>query len=451
MKILLTGATGLIGSRVALRLVEENHDLVILSRHPREARKTLGLPGEYYSWADASLESVDAVINLAGESLMAKRWSEEQKKKIIDSRVQSTKKLVAAIQSASPKPKVFISASAIGFYGDRGDTVLDEYSDAGKGYLPQVCALWEREALRLREKTRVVCLRIGTVLSQDGGALEKLYLPFRAGLGGPIAGGRQWMSWIHLDDLVSVLFEALKNPQLEGPVNAVAPTPVRNQEFVRALGHALARPAVLPLPGFALKAALGEMSEVITASQRVVPAKLTAQGFGFRFHRVEDALAEIYPPWYKEGAREFVAYQWIPKKIDEVFPFFSDPKNLEKITPPWLNFRILAVSTPEIQEGTRIDYRLKIHGVSVSWQTRIDRWISNELFVDTQIKGPYRQWEHTHRFIPLKGGTFLTDRVRYKLPLGRPARFLAGNFVKNDVESIFKYRKDTISRLFLRQ
>jgi uncharacterized protein (TIGR01777 family) len=460
MRILLTGATGLIGPRIALRLLEEGHDLVILSRRPDEARKQLGIPARYYAWTGngspqaEALDSLDAVVHLAGEPIAARRWTPEQKAKIRDSRVKGTHQLVDAVAAVpGQKPKIWISSSAIGFYGNSGETPVDEDSVPGLGFLADVCAAWEFEAGRIRQKIhspiRAVFLRIGTVLSADGGALTKLYPPFRAGLGGPVGNGKQWLSWIHVDDLVNAVAECLNNPKLEGAVNAVSPNPVRNREFSKALGRTLDRPAIMPLPAAVLKLLFGELGDVVLAGQKVVPRKLLETGFQFHHERIETALAEIYPDWRKQGIREIVTRQWIPKDIDEVFPFFSDPSNLEKITPPWLRFKVLRISTPTIGAGTQIDYQLRIRGIPIRWKSRIDVWAANEVFIDTQIKGPYAQWEHLHRFTPLKGGTFLTDRVRYKLPLGRAGRFFAGKIVTGDVRSIFKFRKDKISSLFV--
>jgi hypothetical protein len=190
------------------------------------------------------------------------------------------------------------------------------------------------------------------------------------------------------------------------------------------------------------------MSEAVLSSQRVMPTKALDSGFQFRFATLEDALADLYPDWYSRGLREFIAHQWVPHPVDKVFPFFADAANLEAITPPWLGFHVLKKSTPEVQKGTLIDYRLSLHGIPLRWKTRIEEWVPNQKFVDIQLRGPYSHWHHTHLFTPVKGGTLLTDRVLYKVPLGKIGALTAGSYVKNDVGKIFQYRKKKIEELY---
>lgn len=297
MKTLITGATGLIGSALVPRLSQA----VILGREPNAAREKF--PGaEVFGWAPeggppdaAAFEGVEAVVHLAGEPIAGGRWTEERKRRIRDSRVAGTRLLVEALAALARPPRVLVCASAIGIYGERGDEELDESSAPGSGFLAEVCREWEAEALKAAGRgIRVVCVRNGIVLSARGGALARMVKPFRLGLGGPIGGGRQWMSWIHLEDEVGILLRALDDAGLSGPVNAVAPQPVTNAEFSRALGSALGRPAFLPLPRFALRAAFGEMSQVLTGSQRVLPRAMLAAGYAFRFPRLDEALLDLF-------------------------------------------------------------------------------------------------------------------------------------------------------------
>ncbi len=296
MKTLVTGATGLIGSALVPRLERA----VILSREPDAARGKF--PGaEAFGWTPEAgpppgsvFEDVEAVVHLAGEPIADGRWSEERKRRIRDSRVLGTRRLVEAMQALPRPPRILVCASAIGIYGERGDEELDEASAPGSGFLAEVCREWEAEAQKAAGRgIRVVCVRNGIVLSARGGALARMVKPFRLGVGGPIGGGRQWMSWIHLEDEVGILLRALDDTGLSGPVNAVSPQPVTNAEFSRALGSALGRPAFLPLPRFALRAAFGEMSQVLTGSQRVLPRAMLHAGYAFRFPRIEQALADL--------------------------------------------------------------------------------------------------------------------------------------------------------------
>lgn len=293
MRITITGATGLIGGGLRRHLVDCGHEVRCLSRRPPAQ------PG-WFTW-DAnsggppreSLEGSDAVIHLAGEPV-AQRWSPEAKRRIRSSREQGTLALVEALKAMPRRPGVLVSASAIGYYGDRADELLNEKAPPGSGFLSEVCVEWERAAqLASALGIRVVCLRIGVVLHPRGGALGQMLPIFRLGLGGPIAGGQSWLSWIHREDLMRLITWALETPAVTGPVNAVSPGAVRNAEFVRAFGATLHRPAVVPAPAFALRLMYGEMASVILGSQHVVPAAATQAGFQFSWPELAPALRNL--------------------------------------------------------------------------------------------------------------------------------------------------------------
>ncbi|MGE0614386.1 MAG: TIGR01777 family oxidoreductase [Bacteriovoracia bacterium] len=296
MKILLTGATGFVGRPLCEYLKARGHDLVVLTRSGKAAI------GRAVRWdytrgpvpAEA-LRDVDAVIHLAGESV-ASRWTDKQKKLIRDSRVLTTQSLLDSLKrSHEHRCKVFVSASAIGIYGNRADQMLTEISPPGNGFLADVCKEWESTLFADAETggMRKVALRFGMVLGEGGGALPKMLPIFRAGLGGPLGSGRQYMSWIHIADLVHLVDSCLTSSEFQGPINAVAPNPVTNREFSRVLGKVLRRPTFLKAPAFAIKAALGEMSEVLLDSQRVFPERAIKAGFSCTFERIEDALVDI--------------------------------------------------------------------------------------------------------------------------------------------------------------
>lgn len=295
MKITLTGASGFIGQRLVKLLQAEGHELTILSRREHEgggSRQVVWRP-EQEDPPAAALEQVDAVIHLAGEPV-AQRWTDDVKRRIRSSRVDSTQRLVRALSRGARRPAVLICASAIGIYGSRGDEVLTEASAPGAGFLEDVAVDWEREASRAEELgVRVVQVRIGIVLGGGGGALAKMLPIFKLGVGGPIGSGRQWMSWIHVDDLTALIAFALHHDALRGPVNGTAPQPATNADFTQALGHAVHRPALLPVPEFALRLGYGEMARVLVASQRVLPAAAERAGFQFRFSNLEQALKNV--------------------------------------------------------------------------------------------------------------------------------------------------------------
>lgn len=327
MRVTVTGATGLIGRRLVRRLLERGDEVTVLSRNPGAARTDMALlvrelahradsPGggvgagapapvsgaaevAVVAWspeaeaapADA-LAGRDGVVHLAGEPV-AQRWTPEARRRIRDSRELGTRNLVAGLRAADPRPGVLVSASGIGWYGDRGDDVVDEDDPPGTDFLATVTRTWEAQARKAAElDVRVVLMRTGVVLDRRGGALARMLPFFRAGVGGPVAGGRQWMAWVHLDDAVAMYLAALDDPAWEGPVNVSAPAPVRNRDFGRALGRALRRPAILPVPGLALRALYGDMAWIVTTGQRAVPVRAAEQGFAFAHPKLDDALRE---------------------------------------------------------------------------------------------------------------------------------------------------------------
>jgi uncharacterized protein (TIGR01777 family) len=299
MKILVTGATGLIGRSLCRVLTSEGHTVVGLSRSPERAGKLA--VAEMHKWEPQSgpppeqaLNGVEAVVHLAGEPIAAHRWTDEQKKRIRDSRVISTRNLVNGFRSMKSKPAALINGSAIGFYGDRGDEKLYEESPAGRGFMSEVCQAWESESEQAKYiGMRVVEVRTGVVLSTEGGALQKMLTPFKLGLGGPIGSGRQWFPWIHIDDIVGIFRHTLLATSLNGPVNGTAPEPVTNADFTKQLGRALHRPAFLPVPEFGLKALMGEMSEVLLGSQRVIPQVALESKYEFIYPTLAPALENL--------------------------------------------------------------------------------------------------------------------------------------------------------------
>jgi uncharacterized protein (TIGR01777 family) len=302
MRVLITGATGTIGLALADTLRARGDEVVALSRDSERGRRVLGAGVEVHAWPDPTqgpppaqaLAGAEAIIHLLGEPV-AQRWTDEARTRIRDSRVLGTRMLIQAVRDlpAAQRPAALISQSATGYYGPRGDAPLDEHASAGNDFLAQVVIAWEAEASEAQSLMRVARTRTGVVLSPDGGALAKMLPFFKLGIGGPVAGGHQYVPWIHRDDVVGALIRCVDDTTADGAVNLTAPNPVTNTELSRALGRALGRPAVLPVPGFAIKLLYGEMAEMVTTGQRVVPARLRQLGYEFLHPELEPALRDV--------------------------------------------------------------------------------------------------------------------------------------------------------------
>jgi uncharacterized protein (TIGR01777 family) len=302
MNIVVAGGTGFIGGALCSSLVAEGHRVSILTRGPGQAPRQRDAHINWVLWNgrdqgpwEQVLEGADAVINLAGAPIAEARWTDARKQLITDSRVLTTRLLATALSRCSSKPATFISASGIGYYGASDDRRLDEGAARGHGFLADLCLAWEAEALRAAEfGARVVLLRTGMVLEQDGGALPKMLLPFQFFAGGPIMPGNQWVSWIHRRDHIGLIQWALTTPTVSGPINAVAPEPVTMNTFCEVLGRVLHRPSWLPVPSFALKLLLGELGTLMTTGQRVIPTKAITEGYRFHYPTLEPALRAVF-------------------------------------------------------------------------------------------------------------------------------------------------------------
>ncbi|AST80780.1 TPA: TIGR01777 family protein [Citrobacter farmeri] len=295
MKILVTGGTGLIGGHLVPRLQELGHQVTVLTRRPDDARKKLNDRVILWNTLEDkhNLDGIDAVINLAGEPIADKRWTTEQKDRLCQSRWRITQKLADLINASETPPSVLISGSATGYYGDLGEVVVTEEEPPHNEFTHKLCARWEQIACEAQsDKTRVCLLRTGVVLAPKGGILAKMIPPFRLGLGGPIGNGRQYLAWIHIDDMVNAILWLLDN-DLRGPFNMVSPYPVRNEQFAHALGHALQRPAILRVPATVIRLLMGESSVLVLGGQRALPKRLEAAGFPFRWYDLEEALADV--------------------------------------------------------------------------------------------------------------------------------------------------------------
>ncbi len=301
MRVAVAGGTGFIGRALCRELLLSGHEVTVLTRNPAQAGGRVPEGAQVAQWSPSQpdglveiLATADAVVNLSGESVAAQRWTPEFKRRLTDSRLQSTRALVQAMKSIDTRPQVLVNASAVGIYGNRGEEELTENSAPGTGFLAELAIRWEQAADEVRELgLRVVKLRIGIVLGEGGGALEKMLLPFRLYVGGPFGSGEQWFPWVHLDDVTGITLRALTDGRVEGAVNVCAPGIVRMREFCRALGKVLGRPSWLPVPSFALRVVAGELGESLLWSQRVIPRVALETSYSFRYPQVESALVDL--------------------------------------------------------------------------------------------------------------------------------------------------------------
>lgn len=296
MRVTVTGATGRVGRRLVAALRQRGDEVTALSRDPARAAELLGVEASGWNVKEdaapkQALSGRDAIVHLAGEDV-GQRWSKDVKAEILDSRERGTRNIVHAILDTEPRPKALICASASGYYGAHGDEIVDESAAPGRGWLAEVVARWERQAQSAKIATRTVVVRTGVVLDAGGGALAKMLPPFKAGIGGPIGRGRQYLPWIHLDDLVGIYMAAIDDPAFQGPINAAAPEPVTNRAFAKALGRALGRPAIAPVPAFSIRLLYGEMSQIVLEGVRMVPGRAAQLGYEFKHPDLDEALRD---------------------------------------------------------------------------------------------------------------------------------------------------------------
>ncbi len=447
MNILLTGATGLIGKKVGQLLVKNGHTVYAVSRNIKKAKLEAPFPA---IWIECDLEKeliplsapekIDGVIHLAGENVGERPWDHRQKERILNSRTRGTRNLMASLHLN--KLPFFIGASAIGYYA-AGDDLHTEDSQPGSDFLSEVTQAWENEFTDVCPECRICLLRLGVVLSTEGGALPRMVFPAQVFASSALGSGKQWMSWVHIDDVARAFIFAVENSSLKGTFNVVAPEPVEQKNFARAIASTIGAFNGPAVPSLALRLMLGEQASMVLSSLRVSAQKLEKTGFKFLYSDLRSALQDLLGEWNNGySVKKFEQYFDMPK--EQLFRFFSIAENLEKITPAFMNFRIEKKSTENIEDGTLIDYKLKVHGVPLSWRTKIESWNPPHSFVDTQLKGPYSYWHHTHTFEDLGKGTLMKDKVRFKLPLGLPGRLAALAFVDKDVNSIFEYRRSSV-------
>ncbi|MFT7625902.1 MAG: hypothetical protein ACI9WU_005093 [Myxococcota bacterium] len=454
MRIGVTGATGFIGRALVQTLLGRRDEVIALTRNKDRARGLVGPNVRLVnaSELDAAVDGTDAVINLAGEPILG-RWTAARKRRLVGSRVDLTRQLVASMDRASIRPHVLVSASAVGIFQG--------------GFLQSLCADWEaaaREAEAL--SVRVVLPRIGLVLEREGDLLGRMAPVFRLGLGGRLGSGKQWMPWIHLNDLIRLIVWGLDNDAVKGAISATAPHPVTNAAFTKALGKARDRPTFATVPVFLVKLALGAAATLLLDGPEVRPTEALAAGFAFDFERLEAALSDVFsdedapqfgpprdipPELTQRGLRpssSLVQSVRLEAPIDQVFDVFSAAENLGVMTPAWMGFRILSGPTDAVSAGDHIAYRIQLGPLPMRWLTEIQAWVPRERFVDNQLKGPYSVWWHEHSFEAHRDHTIMRDRVYFKPPLGPLGRLAEGLVVRPMLRRVFGYRATVIRRIF---
>mgnify|MGYP004002414365 FL=1 len=405
MRIVITGGTGLIGTALATKLSSDNDEVVLLSRKPESVKhlprqvRAVGWDGKTQGEWSKELEGADAVINLAGASIagdnpLKMRWTPARKTEILNSRLDAGKVIGEAIRNAKNKPKVLIQAAAVGFYGPQAANEMREDAPAGRDFLAEVCREWEDSTKAVEAMTRRVVIRTGLVLSPEGGIFSFLKLPFMLFAGGPIGSGKQYMPWIHIDDLVNAILFLIEEKTAKGIFNLTAPELVTNTIFGQALGKSIKRPALIPVPGFVLKLALGEAATLALDGQRAVSDKLQRAGYGFKFGELGDALADLAKPM-----RRFTRSFEVPASKKAVSEFHHDTKVLKQLTP--LPVIVQFKNVEKLAEGSVAEFVLWVGPIPVRWQATHEDVDPAEGFVDVQTEGPFLTWVHRHSFVAI--------------------------------------------------
>ena len=453
-KVAVTGASGFVGRAVVAALAKRGDSVLALGRSASIPGLPAGVRTARYDPNDAKphpelFEGLDAVVHLAGESVDG-RWTPEKKRRIFDSRAGGTRNLVNTLAKCDfARPPALIGASAVGYYGSRGDEVLTESSAPGADFLAGVVKAWEAETdVAQLLNMRVAKIRVSFVLGK-GGAVEKLLPPFKAFIGGPFGTGGRWFPWMHIEDTAALFLWAIDHDDASGPINAVSPDIANSARFAQGLAHAISRPAIVPIPPPALRLIVGEFADGVLSSQLIMPTRAEDLGFRWRHESLEEALLDVLAPNSdrKPATHDFESEMFVPRPLDEVWRFFSDASKLSVVSPPRLR---LAMDTApaELKRGTTIDYAVRVRGFPVRWRTLIARSEPGSSFMDYQVRGPYALWRHRHRFESGNaGGTIVRDEVRYSLPWA-PLSDVALPLVRRDLSDIWDYRRHKISELF---
>jgi len=467
MKILIVGATGFIGKTTVAFLQGKGHEVSAWVRDIEKATGMLGDGVELISSIKNAeglqqyLEETDVVINLAGRPLAGIRWTGKKKIEFYESRVTVTNLISDAISICKNPPKVLISASAVGIYGNTGSISVDEESVVGQDYLSELCLQWEAAANRSKNfGVRVCNIRIGIVLGREGGMLQQLIQSFDLGIGSYLGSGKQRVPWIHVVDVVRAITFCIDNKELNGPVNLTSPHSSSGKEFARVLASLTNARFIIPVPRFVLKLVFGEGEVVLTNSQNALPSKLLKFGFRFEYESLKPALKdEIYPEeivvsksdstdedleYGRKAQYELKTSVALNSDQEKAFNFFSSPLNLGLTTPSWLNFKITEIPL-SVSKECEIAYEIRLWFIPIKWRTSILEWDPHESFVDIQKSGPYKLWIHSHFVESTSENTsIMRDIVRYSVPGGPLGRLIHFLVIKKSLIRIFGYRRSMI-------
>ena len=455
MRVLVTGATGLIGCHVCRQLLSSGHQLTVVTRSRSKYNETVGLPALILEHdlmkeplkASPILESIDVIVHLAGENIAKSKWSKGFKQQLYDSRINTTKHLLDPfIDLKQKKLSLVICASGVGIYTS-SDEECDEQTPTqdDTSFFSHLCHEWERCVSKKCEKlsVRSIQARFGAVLARDGGMLAQLESFARSGLLGKMPGKDFWLSWVHIEDVVRALIFCIDNSEIRGAVNLTSVEPCWYSKFIYRLNQTFKKRDFLPPPKLLLSILHGELINILTRSHRVFPRKLIDQGFSFQFQDINAALTNLYKDFL--WPLRFETSQWIPRDQRTVFDLFLSIKNLEKITPEWLNFEWIKPLPLKLNQDTELNYKISMYGLNIKSKTKITAYNPPHLFIDEQEGGLFYKWRHIHQFQSFAGGTLIIDRINYQLPY--KLHLLVGRKVQSDMKRLFDYRKQKILEL----
>ena len=443
----MSGGTGLIGKELGKALVAAGHQLILVSRNKETTRLLVPYPHQSVSWAELNqpvqeVQNVDAIVNLAGAGIADKRWSSKYKDVLLSSRKDSTEQLVVLAHYLKNRLKVFISTSAVGYYGHGKNKVMKEDSKPGQSFLSRLCHEWEKvlESLQSLKNVRTVVFRVGMVLSERGGALRKMTSIFQSSMAGTLGKGTQYVSWIDIQDLVRMYVFVLDH-HIVGTFNAVAPTPVLSKEFTHSLAQTLGVSDLLPIPTFAIRLYMGEKADLVLHSQRVSCDKIRSAGFNFNFSRVQDSfLQRVLNVQSYENVLFFE--QWLPVQKEKVFAFFSSPKNLEQITPAKFHLQVMQNSAKNLQLDSEVYLKFSAYYMfTFRSKLRVIRYNYPTVLVINQEDGPCKKWMNFYQFEELGEGVLIKNKINLRV----------SNVSKkacSHIEKVFDFRKKRLFEIF---